>query len=474
MSFPPKLLLVHPPIYDFTAFDLFLYPLGLLEIATVFESAGWQVRLVDALDRFAAPTSSGQEEPQHQARLRGRSAVRKPTFRPDGCGHFRRQRIPSPPLLDHVPRHFHRFGMPRDELARLMARDGPPDLVGIGCTMTYWYLGIQEVVGMARELFGSVPIALGGVYASLCADHARGMMGVDCVLTGRDLSPLLEIASDVRRDAPPAEAFRLLSLTRTGVTTPAHHLLGARDSAAVRATCGCPYRCTYCAAHQLAGSFRARSRSEVIDELVNLVDRHDRRQIAFHDDSLISRSGKPFLELVEEIRAVGLHRRARFYSINGVNAAAIDDEVAEGLAGAGFVSVRIGFETSDHELQATTGGKTSGADLDRALTALRRAGFGTREVGVYVMVGLPDQDEDTIWRSLDFVHRLGARIHLTEYAPVPGTPTFERAKALSRLDLGEPLHHNKTLAGLRFETLTLDQLRRIKDRVRTLNQRLSG
>ena len=77
-AMPPLVLLVHPPILDFTAFDFHLYPLGLLETGAALAAAGYEVRFVDALDRtVTVPPSPG---------------LKPPTFRADGCGRNLRSR----------------------------------------------------------------------------------------------------------------------------------------------------------------------------------------------------------------------------------------------------------------------------------------------------------------------------------------------------------------------------------------------
>jgi radical SAM superfamily enzyme YgiQ (UPF0313 family) len=260
----------------------------------------------------------------------------------------------------------------------------------------------------------------------------------------------------------------------------------------VRATQGCPYRCTYCAAHVLSGTYQRRPVTAVLDELSQLIHEQDCCHVAFHDDALLGGASSfgarrtkagcslassidaasPFLELAAGIQERGLHRKARFYSINGLNAAALTDEVAQALFDSNFCALRIGFETADRALQTSTGGKTSGEELGQALSCLYSAGFTPRDVGVYVLAGLPDQEADTVLETLRFVHSVGGIIRVSEFAPVPRTRAFDRARQLSRLDLDEPLHHNKSLAPFRFETLTLEQLREIKDRARILNEGL--
>ncbi len=59
-----------------------------------------------------------------------------------------------------------------------------PDAVLVTSLMTYWYPGVTAAIRLVREYFPGVPVILGGIYASLCPDHARSHSGADLVLTG--------------------------------------------------------------------------------------------------------------------------------------------------------------------------------------------------------------------------------------------------------------------------------------------------
>ncbi len=54
-----RILLVQPPIYDFNAFDLWVRPLGWLNLAALLEAAGAEVVLADALDRYQPRRGTG-------------------------------------------------------------------------------------------------------------------------------------------------------------------------------------------------------------------------------------------------------------------------------------------------------------------------------------------------------------------------------------------------------------------------------
>ena len=92
-----RILLVNPPIYDFTAYDFWLKPYGMLSVAG-FLRAKADFKLFDFLDRL------------HPA------AANQPHLQSDrwGRGRFYAEVIPNPPPLAPIPRYFRRYGLGRD------------------------------------------------------------------------------------------------------------------------------------------------------------------------------------------------------------------------------------------------------------------------------------------------------------------------------------------------------------------------
>ena len=96
------------------------------------------------------------------------------------------------------------------------------------------------------------------------------------------------------------------------------------------------------------------------------------------------------------------------------------------------------------------------------LDNLEAAGYERADIGVYVMVGLPGQGRQEVEQTLDVVLASGARPHLAEYSPVPGSPMFAAARAASRWDLSEPLSHNPTRLPCAGDDLDSASLQEIK------------
>src|ERR1043166_5287075 len=151
----PKILLVNPPIYDFSAYDFWLKPYGLLRVA---------------------------------------GYLRAPAQRPGTWerGPFYAENAPKPAPFAAIPRTYRRYGLPRSLLQTMLAEAGPFEVALIQTVMTYWYPGVQEVIADIRASSPQTTIVLGGVYATLCPQHARGL-GADLVIDRDHLDPLWQL-----------------------------------------------------------------------------------------------------------------------------------------------------------------------------------------------------------------------------------------------------------------------------------------
>ena len=172
----PNILLINPWIHDFAAYDFWAKPMGLLSIASILRSHGFNVSYIDCLDRFHpnAPATNPQAR--------------------NGRGPFLKVRIPKPKGLEDVSRNYCRYGIKTKWFREDLLSIQKPDLIFITSLMTYWYHGLQETIKIIKEIFPDVPVVLGGIYASLCSDHAVDHSGADRVVTGHGERYILELA----------------------------------------------------------------------------------------------------------------------------------------------------------------------------------------------------------------------------------------------------------------------------------------
>jgi radical SAM superfamily enzyme YgiQ (UPF0313 family) len=124
----------------------------------------------------------------------------------------------------------------------------------------------------------------------------------------------------------------------------------------------------------------------------------------------------------------------------------INVDLSKLLYDSGFKTIRFGFETADFDRQRQTGGKVVNEELLNGVRYLKKAGYKTGEIGIYLLCGLPNQSAAEVRESIDFVRKCGAKPMLAEYSPIPGTKMWAEAVIASPFDIQrEPLYHNNSL-----------------------------
>ena len=291
-------------------------------------------------------------------------------------------------------------------------------------------------------------IILGGVYATLCASHAR-TLGADLIIEGTDLNPLRDF----------------LGITLDQNQTPLWEQYPRLQTGILKLADGCPFRCTYCSVPQVYPQFHSRPVDGSLRELDFLVERGV-EHVAFYDDALLYRSGtmlKPFLIGVQQRRL-----KVNFHTPNALNARFMSRELADLMIASGFKNVYLGFESTAYDWQQKTGGKVHSNELARSVNHLMAAGLEPRHLHAYIIIGHPKSDDQQVEDSIRFAHGLGIRVVLSEFSPIPGTPDGERCRQWT--DLAEPLSHNKTAFAL--GRLGLLELNRLKQLAKDLNRQL--
>jgi len=432
-------------VFDFALYDVFFKPYGLLRLAGYLEQQGYQVEFINALDYQEPYTLAAKGMPRRRA---------------NGTGKFHRQRAQLPPGIQTIPRQYSRYGMLPEVFAQQVANT-QPDMVLITSQMTYWYQGLVEAVRVVRQAHPSVPVVVGGIYATLMPQHCSTVTGADEVVLGEGLSQLpglfekyklvIPKASDSHNDVVPI-------------------LFGGRetwgDAGVVRLNVGCPYRCTYCASAIIEPRFLPGEYLQVWDQILYLHRKFGTVNFAFYDDALLVHKEDLLLPLLELVIRSKLS--LRFYTPNAVHMHFIDRETAKLMRAAGFQEVRIGYESADEQFHRRQDGKYTPDEVPSALKALKAAGFPEESIILYVLAGLPRQRASEVEDTLRKVEPFAVRVSLAEYSPVPQTALWQESVAAARFPIAEePLYHNNSFFPMEWEGFTRQQLEVLKRK--TLN-----
>jgi radical SAM superfamily enzyme YgiQ (UPF0313 family) len=442
------ILFINPWIYDFAAYDFWLKPLGLLSLAAILRQNGFHVSVIDCLN---PPPCQGAAAPTAPLICRT----------PWGTGEFPKQQVPKPDFFADFPRKYSRYGMPVRAFQATLNAIPQPDLIFVGAMMTYWYPGAFQAIRQVKLAYPGVPVVFGGNYVTLCHDHAAGS-GADILISGPGEAALPSLC----RELFGAELALCPSVVALDTYPyPAFDLLPFFDQIPILTSRGCPFDCTYCASRILNPCFVRRDPYKVVDEIEFWYKQYGIINFAFYDDALLIRPEEMFMPLAQEL--IRRNLPCRFHCPNGLHLREVTVETAGLLHGAGFQTIRFGFETSDRQRQHDTGGKVKNSELESAVACLKEAGYQDRDIGVYVLCGLPEQEADEVRESLLFVSACGARPIIAEYSPIPGTALWEHALAVSPFPLAEePLYHNNTLLPCRNEKLDYAMYRALKMQIR--------
>jgi len=393
-----RVLLVNPPIYDFAAYDFWMKPLGLLYLSNLLKKENHRVYLLDVPNRF---------DPYFKK-------IKSDSF---GRGKIPSQKVSKPEILKDIPGRFKRYGIPGEVIEKRI-RDFNPEVVMTTCVMTYWYPGLLEIKEIVESLAKKPVMLLGGIYASLLPEHAESL-GFDRIYSKKENhieEVNVKIPENFRYFPPPDYSHY-------------HDLIYACLATSV----GCPFSCPYCASPYFYQTKEDKEVEQIVDEIFFLYKKGVRR-FAFYDDALLI-TQKRFIYLCEEIKAKGIS--ASFFTPNGLHSRFLSTEVARSMYETGFKEPRISLETSDENLQKKLSAKTSNENFIKAVENLKDAGYEKRDIYTYLLVGAPVIGFDSVKKSILYVEKIGAKIALAEFSPIPGTEMGE--------SLPDPLFTNNTV-----------------------------
>lgn len=437
----PHILLVNPWIHDFAAYDFWSKPMGILYLASILRDHGFNVSYIDCLDRFHP--KAGRIQPN--ARY--------------GRGPYLKTKIPTPEGLKDVQRNYSRYGIKPSWFRKDLEGVNPPDLILVTSLMTYWYPGVRETIGIIKEIYPDAPVVLGGIYATLCYDHAVMNSKADRVIKGMAEGTIFELVKDVTGVSVKA-AFDPDDLDT--YPYPAFDLQRRITYVPILTSKGCPFSCAYCASHFLQPERMLRSPDSVMDEITYWHQKYGVCDVVLYDDAFLMDAQKHAIPLLEKIIDSGLH--LRFHTPNAIHMRGMTKKIATLLFQAGFKTLRLGLETTEFGDRKNLDSKVTENEFREAVGLLRDAGFKKDQVGTYLLVGLPNQSLESVEASISMVRKSNVTPVLAHYSPIPHTALWDRAVDVSRYDLtSDPILTNNAVFPCQKESFSWQVLSRLKE-----------
>ena len=446
---PVSLLLVNPWIYDFTAYDFWSKPLGLLYLASILREQGYEINYIDCMDRYNPDL----------LRIQNKLFPKKDE---SGRGPFYKEEIKKPEVLKNIPRRYSRYGITEDIFINELNKIDCPQAVLVTSLMTYWYPGVFRTIELIKKFFPHTPIILGGIYTTLCFEHALQFSKADYIIKGKDIREVLQILGGITGNKVDYLKYQN---SLGSFPYPSWDFYPHLDYICILTSRGCPFRCTYCASFHLDPELEFRNAVEVAREIEYWHCKKKVKDFIFYDDALLVNCEKSFQIILEEL--INRKLSIRLHTPNGVHARMINEEVALKMFKAGVETIRLGFETANPGVQSRTGGKITNLEFKRAVNLLLKAGFKTHQIGAYLLIGLPGQKGQEIIDTINFVIDCGAHPRLAKFSPIPGTGIWQTSKDYFHLpEKVDPLFHNDALLPYLSPDINVEILEKIKELIK--------
>ena len=221
-------------------------------------------------------------------------------------------------------------------------------------------------------------------------------------------------------DIYPRPAYHLLKMGQYRLGT----LKGRLPFSSIQLVRGCPWKCIFCASDQLETTrILKRSVSTIIDEIEGLVNTYGIKHFMIIDD-VLTLVRKRTVEFCNQL----IERKINITFEGSTRANLLDEELVALMKKAGLIRLSFGLETVDEDMRKTMNKKVP-------LDAYREANALLNKYKIEalnsVMIGLPGESEENVWKTLNFLK--GAReVKQANFAiavPYPGTVFHEMASS---------------------------------------------
>ena len=331
-----------------------------------------------------------------------------------------------------------------------------PDLIGVSCIFSNRSAEALNICRIAKTTIPDVHVLLGG-------QHPTGMpelineKNVDYILSGETDNSILQLIKTVnandnlleidgiiikrgekiyknsKRDYPdvkilPYPSWELLDMNKywnIGMSDYEVNQKSIKKFMILISSRGCPHSCYFCTASLMSGRrYREREIDDVVSEIGLYKEKYGISEVHFWDDNFFvnkQRLKKLLIRLMQEFPEM------EFQSPSGSEINALDEEVIELLAKAGFKKVFLAVESPNEEIQDKLIDKR--VDLKRIPYLIKIIHkHGMIAEGSF-MVGFPGETKEQIDNTFKSVKTFNFdRISISIVNPLPGTSLFDKCR----------------------------------------------
>lgn len=343
------------------------------------------------------------------------------------------------------------------------------EFVGITGTTPAYNKGL-EIADLVKSVDPAIPVVMGGPHVTFTAEETLKDEQVDIVVRREGEETISELYDFFAHKKGSLQHIKGISFRHNGdcistpdrpfiedldsVPFPARHLISISSykyPGNILTGRGCPYKCQFCACAPLSGyRYRTRSIDNVIGEVKECYTRFGISTFFFSDDTLSARRER-LLELCKNLSELAFSPQW----ICTTRVSNVDTEVLKEMKSAGCFKIQYGIESgSDRVLKS----------IQKQITVemVKRVVKDTLDEGIGVVctfiIGHPEDTVESVQQTFELAEYLSSlrncRYELGVATPFPGTALAEQAEELGmkilsrdwdRYDLIDPVIHTKYL-----------------------------
>jgi radical SAM superfamily enzyme YgiQ (UPF0313 family) len=286
-----------------------------------------------------------------------------------------------------------------------------------------------------KERF-SIPVVAGGIHITSCPESLNPAF--DAAVTGEGEETFLEFLTLYPhiesipglvfwRDGTLVKAAKRKGITPLDTLPHLHRKkwVARQGLPVVMTSRGCPYRCSFCSSPLMWEGCRTFSPAYVVREIKELVELYGARYIRFFDD-VLTLSVKRLSELVDMIRAEGLHEQVTFSCFSRFNL--LDRDMLRLLVKGNIQFVNVGLESASGPVLKSL--KDRPVPVEKSQQIIDMACDEGIHIGLSLIIGTPHETEDDLMMTYAFLSKNKEKlceIEVNPLVPNPGTPTWDYA-----------------------------------------------
>ena len=328
-----------------------------------------------------------------------------------------------------------------------------PQLVGVTAT-TSTIKSALKYVELVKNILPNSLTVMGGPHTTFMpSETLKSSKNLDVVVMGEGEETMVDLANhstenshgldevkgivyrDLKSENLKATQKRPLIKDLDALPFPARHLVpfdsyGAskEQTGGIITSRGCVYNCNYCSSSLIMGKkFRSRSPDNVVDEIEELINNYQIRDIGFMDDTFMLNKRRAN-DIANEIKARDLD--ISFVASSRVDS--VDQNLLQNLKNSGLKTIYYGVESGSQRILNLM---KKGITLKQAEDAVKSAKNVNLEVLTSFILGYPGETEEDMNKSIKFSTKLDSDYcQYSILTPFPGTPIYNELKEKNLID----------------------------------------